>query len=446
MNPSQGDGDGRVLSRRSMLGRLGGTAGVLAGTAGCIGDGSGGQATTGGDGTVTFGLTTSESGPYNAEGSEEQRGFELAVEHLNDGGGLVESGAMSQLSGKGVLGRDVETVVHDTGGSAQQAADVSKAFARDDDVVMYTGGIAGEVVLELTSAADENAVPYMAGPTPINAVTGADCSRYVFRELFSSTTLVRALGPALFADIGKDATYYHLTVDSPTGSDLEETIDTYFSNDGNWRLNGSSSTIPGSTNFEKQLQTAEGSVPDVLFLNLFGLDAANALDQAADVVSDDIQVVVPYLNRTVAQTARENIATAVGAVPWIWGLDDGPSSAFEDAYRNAYESDASTLGEGAPSGLAHHAYVQTLQYAAAAERAGSFDADSIRTAMNGYSYDVGLGNETMRACDHQAVRPVPLVRGRRASQQKNGQYLNLREIVGDVTPACGASPNGDCSF
>lgn len=445
MNPSQGGDGDRTLSRRSVLGKLGGAAGVLAGTAGCVGDGPGGQATTGGDGTVTFGLTTSESGPYNAEGGEERRGFELAVEHLNEGGGLVGTDAMPSLSGNGVLGRDVGTVVHDTGGSAQQAADVSASLERDD-VAMYTGGIAGEVVLELAAAADRNAVPYMAGPTPIDAVTGADCSRYVFRELFSSTTLVRALAPTLFADVGNTATYYHLTVDSAAGTDLEAAIDGRFSDDGDWRLNGSSATIPGSTDFRQELQTAEGTVPDVLFLNLFGLDAANALSQATETISDDIQIVVPYLNRTVVQTARSDVATVLGGVPWIWGLDDGPSSAFEDAYRNAYESDANALGDGAPSGIAHHAYVQTLQYAAAAERAGSFDADAVRTAMNGHTYDVGLGEETMRACDHQAVRPVPLVRGRRASQQRNGQYLNLMEIVGDVTPACGASSAGGCSL
>lgn len=446
MNPSQGGDDGRVLSRRSVLGRIGGTAGIVAGTAGCVGDGVGGggsQETTGGDETVTFGLTTPESGTYNAAGAEERRGFELAVKHLNNGGGLVGTDAMPQLSGNGVVGREVETVVHDTGGSTEQVEEISKSFERNDEIVMYTGGISGEIVRSLRDAANENGIPYMAGPTTLNSVTGSSCSKYVFRELYSATSLVRALGPVLMDNLRDDATYYHLTVDSAAGDDLEETFDTYLSNNTNWRLSGKTTTIPGSTDFQEQLQSAEGAVPDAVFLNLFGLDAANALNQATDIISSNIQIIVPYMDRTVAQTVSENIATVLGTVPWIRSINNDPSNAFEDAYQSEY-GDGS--GDDTPSGIAHHAYVQTLQYAAAAERAGSFDADEIRDQLDGHSYDVGLGDQTMRACDHQATRSVPIVRGRRASQQRNNRYLNLLRVADDVTPSCDEPPATDCSF
>ena len=56
--------------------------------------------------SVFVGLTLPLTGAYSAEGGDLQKGYELAIGHLNNGGGLVSK--ISTLSGKGVLGKKIE--------------------------------------------------------------------------------------------------------------------------------------------------------------------------------------------------------------------------------------------------------------------------------------------------------------------------------------------------
>jgi len=92
-----------------------------------------------------------------------------------------------------------------------------------------------------------------------------------------------------------------------------------------------------------------------------------------------------------------------------------PEGEYADAYDSAYVSSYGTIAGGdaaTGSGTAHVTYTQTLQFAAAAERAGSFDLGAIQSALEGHEYDTGGGDQRLQACNHQASRAVPVVRGR----------------------------------
>src|SRR5690348_6596005 len=56
--------------------------------------------------SVFVGVTSPLTGPYSADGEDHLKGYQLAIEHLNHGGGLV--GKISTLTGKGVLGKKIE--------------------------------------------------------------------------------------------------------------------------------------------------------------------------------------------------------------------------------------------------------------------------------------------------------------------------------------------------
>ena len=92
----------------------------LAGLSGCSEGGNGGDGGDGGEDypslgnypiegdTATFGFNVPQSGPYSSEGEDELRGYELAVEHLNNGGGWVDE--WDDLSGDGVLDYEIDFV------------------------------------------------------------------------------------------------------------------------------------------------------------------------------------------------------------------------------------------------------------------------------------------------------------------------------------------------
>ncbi|PSP40868.1 hypothetical protein BRC68_16420 [Halobacteriales archaeon QH_6_64_20] len=122
--------DSGTRSRRDVL-RLAGASGAvgIAGLAGCTGGGGegggggGGNDSGGGEDypslgnfpiegdTATFGFTVPQSGSYQAEGASELDAYKLAVKHLNEGGGWVDS--FEDLSGDGVLGKQIDYVEGD---------------------------------------------------------------------------------------------------------------------------------------------------------------------------------------------------------------------------------------------------------------------------------------------------------------------------------------------
>ena len=55
--------------------------------------------------TVFVGVSSPLTGAYSADGEDHLKGYQLAIEHLNGGGGLV--GKIDTLTGKGVLGKKV---------------------------------------------------------------------------------------------------------------------------------------------------------------------------------------------------------------------------------------------------------------------------------------------------------------------------------------------------
>ncbi len=84
-----------------------------------------------------------------------------------------------------------------------------------------------------------------------------------------------------------------------------------------------------------------------------------------------------------------------------------------------------------PSQAAHTVYCQTLLYADAVTRAGSFAPCAVVEALEGFEFD-GLGNGATlyRAEDHQCFKDVLVVRGK----ENPTSEFDLLEIV-EVTPA-----------
>ena len=99
--------------------------------------------------------------------------------------------------------------------------------------------------------------------------------------------------------------------------------------------------------------------------------------------------------------------------------------------------------------MAHLAYAQTLQYAAAVERAGTFYPPEVIRQLEGFEYDnIGMGAESMRGCDHQAQRDVPVVRGLPESEQAEGQYFEIINVTSrdELGYACDAGPAAECEL
>jgi branched-chain amino acid transport system substrate-binding protein len=376
--------------------------------------------------SVTFGFNVPQTGAYADEGADELRAYQLAVKHLNGegDGGMLNTMKPLTLKGNGLLGKKVAYVTGDTQTKSDAARASAKRMIEKDGVIMYTGGSSSGVAIAQQSLAQEMGVIFMCGLTHSNDTTGKDKRRYGFRHFFNAYMSGAALGPVLEKAMGNDRHAYHLTADYTWGWTQEESIKNTTEALG-WKTVAAVRTPLGAGDFSQYLAPVLNSGADVLILNHYGKDMVNSLTQAVQFGLRDKQVggkhfeiVVPLYSRLMAQGAGENIKGIYGTTNWHWSLKDDGSQAFVKSFGQAYGFP--------PSQAAQTCYVQTLLYADAVARAGTFYPPEVIKQLEGYTFDgAGNGPTEYRAADHQCFKDVLVVRG---NTHPSSQF-DLLEVV-----------------
>ncbi|MBC01430.1 MAG: branched-chain amino acid ABC transporter substrate-binding protein [Rhodobacteraceae bacterium] len=382
-------------------------------------------------GTVTLGFNVPQSGPYADEGADELRAYELAVEHLNGGGdgGMLNTFSSKALKGNGILGKKVEFVTGDTQTKSDAARASAKSMIEKDGAIMITGGSSSGVAVAVQSLCQEAGVIFMAGLTHSNDTTGKDKKANGFRHFFNGYMSAAALAPVLKNAYGTDRKAYHLTADYTWGWTQQESIAAATEAMG-WETVNNVLTPLAATDFSAYITPVLQSDADVLVLNHYGGNMVNSLTNAVQfglrdrmVNGKNFEIIVPLYSRLMAKGAGENVKGIFGSTNWHWSLEDEGSVAFVQSFGKKYGFP--------PSQAAHTCYVQTLLYADAVERGGSFNPCSVVEALEGFEFD-GLGNgpTLYRAEDHQCFKDVLVVKGK----ENPTSEFDLLEIV-EVTPA-----------
>ena len=379
--------------------------------------------------SVTFGFNVPQTGAYADEGADELRAYKLAVQHINgDGdGGLLNTLKPLTLKGDGLLGKKVEYVTGDTQTKSDAARASAKRMIEKDGVVMYSGGSSSGVAIAQQSLAQEMGVIFMCGLTHSNDTTGKDRRRYGFRHFFNAYMSGAALGPVLEKEMGKDRRAYHLTADYTWGWTQEESIKNTTEGLG-WQTVTAVRTPLGAGDFSQYLTPVLNSGADVLILNHYGKDMINSLTQAVQFGMRDKQangknfeIIVPLYSRLMAQGAGENIKGIYGTTNWNWSLEDEGSQALVKSFGQAYGFP--------PSQAAQTCYVQTLLYADAVARAGTFYPPEVIKQLEGHTFDgAGNGPTEYRAEDHQCFKDVLVVRGN-ANPSSQFDLLEVVQVV-----------------
>ncbi len=380
--------------------------------------------------SVTLGFNVPQSGPYADEGADELRAYELAVEHLNGGGdgGMMNTFSSKVLDGTGILGKKVEYVTGDTQTKSDAARASARSMIEKDGAVMITGGSSSGVAIAVQGLCQEAGVIFMAGLTHSNDTTGKDKKANGFRHFFNGYMSAAALAPVLAARYGTDRTAYHLTADYTWGWTQEESIAAATEALG-WNTVEKVRTPLASTDFSSYIAPVLNSGADVLVLNHYGGNMVNSLTNAVQfglrekvVNGKNFEIVVPLYSRLMARGAGANVKGIFGSTNWHWSLTDEGSQAFVRSFGTKYGFP--------PSQAAHTVYCQTLLYADAVQRAGSFNPCAVAEALEGYDFD-GLGNGPThyRAGDHQCFKDVLVVKGKENPENE----FDLLEIV-EITP------------
>lgn len=440
------------VSRRAVLGSVG-TAGAVT-LAGCGLLSSNGEQSE--DSGVTLGVAIPEDGRWANEGQLLQAGYLLATQDLNSGSGAMAGDGeydppFGEVGG-GLLGETVELAVANTsstGEGAQQAV----GELLENDATMITGGGSAAEGLGLQSATTDEETVYMSGFTPTNQLGGRDCSRFGFNTVHNSRLAVDALAEVMPSYLPEsERTFAQVYPESDFGEELLANVEDRLSAQTRFRENRAFATQVGAGSYADTLEDVLATQVSVIVLNFTGLNGAIALRDLAELAAErgreDIYAVVPLMTRELLRNAGGALTingnNVLGTVPWTPNFDDAFSTRFVESWDAASVSADLNVAE-VPSALSYLAYVQLYQYAGAVERAGNTNAEDVIAELEDQEFSIGPGTTTMRACDHQAMGPVPVVEGLPDIRQSPGEYTDLVDTV-DVAYDCESGPASNCEL
>ena len=140
------------------------------------------------------------------------------------------------------------------------------------------------------------------------------------------------------------------------------------------------------TDFSSYVAPVLNSGADVLVLNHYGGNMVNSLTsavefglRAAQANGKNFEIVVPLYSRLMAKGAGKNVAGIFGTCGWHWSLENTAGSRYSGT--NAFVKSFGEKYGFPPSQAAHTTYCQTLLYADAVQRGGSFNPCSVVEAL-----------------------------------------------------------------
>ncbi|MGN6528978.1 MAG: substrate-binding protein [Burkholderiaceae bacterium] len=384
--------------------------------------------------SVFVGLPLDLTGPYSAEGADEQRGYELAAEQLNAGDERVRK--ISPLTKKGVLGKKVTLGVADAETKPNTAVQAATRFIHDNKAMMIGGSVSSAVAIALQKVCDREKTVYMAAISGSNETTGVDCQRYGFRLCHYAYSASKAIAPVLGASLGKNRKAMYLVPDYTYGHTTHDSMVEFTGKEG-WKEVGQQVHPLGTKDYSSYLINIANSGADTLVVIAYGLDAVNSIKQAKQFgLLDKMKLVVPYMAPFLGEELGADIMQGVyGCMGFWWTLQDKYPVAkdFVDAFQAKFKT--------VPHDSAYIAYLTTVLWADAVERAGTFYGPEVVKALEkGVKRQGPVGDVWFRASDHQGIINFPIVRGKKAGEMKN-----KNDFFDIVTVANGAevvSPEG----
>jgi branched-chain amino acid transport system substrate-binding protein len=313
-----------------------------------------------------------------------RKGWQLATEQVNAAGG--------------VLGRALEVVSRDDGGTPGDAVRVAEALLAREEVVLLFGGFASHVGLAVSELAARRQRVFLAAEPLTDKLVWEQGNRWTWR-LRASTWMQTAmlapeaakLGRTRWAVIAPDYEYGQAAVAAfrqllaqaqPSASFVAAQF-----------------TPLGKLDAGPAVQALAAAKPDAIFSALFGPDLAKFVREGRQRGLFRGRDVVNLL-----AGEPEYLEPLKREAPEGWLVTGYPGRAirtpehvrFRDAYVARWSGEEPKLGS-----VVGHAALMSI--AAALRRAGSADAERITAAFAGLAVDTPFGRIAYRAGDHQST-------------------------------------------
>jgi len=339
-----------------------------------------------GEAPVKLGMVEPLNGAYAKLAQAEVEGARLALEEVNQAGGI--------------LGRQAELLVEDSANEIAVGVAKTRQLIDRDQVDFILGNVNSAIALAMTRVTAEKRKLHIVTGGHIDDITGSHCSWNVFRVCKTTTMEANAIADTLIEKFGKK--WYFLTPDYAYGYALQAAFERKLSaQGGTW----SGILLPlGTVDFSRALAGAGAYRPQVLIDLMGGEDQANSLQQIVrSGLSQDMAVGGALFELESILAVSDAARTGWWTMEWWWNQPDVPQvQAFDTAIRRR-------TGR-APSARNWFGYVALRTLAGIANQEKSLDAVALARALQDYALppDVALQAERtfFRARDHELMSTV----------------------------------------
>ncbi len=364
---------------------------------------------------VKIGDLGSKVGVFEGYGKYQTMGMTLAVEELNAKGG--------------VLGHKVEIISEDDETKPAPAVRKAEKLILQDDVKLLVGAVSSGATMAVMDVTKKHKTIHWNSVSCAEFMRTTKYHKYYFSNQPDSRMQANGLAKYILDKMGKRV--YIFYTDYAMGQSDGRQFKTAFE-----KLGGEVVGVQGAPLDTKDFGQYFGDInktnPDVLFLAFAGTDSIRLMTQMhsfgmtkkykmAGIDCFLLQQDLPSIAEPMEGFVQLNHFSAYNP--------DKAMQAFNDKFKKRWGHDAN---------IAAGAYDAVLFWAAAAEKAKSFDPDKVAAAHEGMCLDnTHIGRQCIRKEDHQVVMDMHLYR------VEKGKNVPIARVAGSDTigePMVGKDP------
>ncbi|MCW4032316.1 MAG: ABC transporter substrate-binding protein [Candidatus Bathyarchaeota archaeon] len=339
--------------------------------------------------TIRLGIMMGLTGPYSGNCKKMLDGAMLAVNEVNESGGILG-------------GKQIEAFVRDDELNPGVAIRRATELVETAKVKAIIGTLGTHIVNTLNDYMKRQKKIYMAGCIPVVETQLAENRSPYTYFMLPNTAMISNACADFCAENAKK--WYVIFPDYSGGHEMNKYMTERLEAAG-CEIIGNVAAPLGTTDFSSFLTTAKAAEPEGLVIGgQLGTDLQNILKQVSGFNMKEGMFVFS-MNNTFTDTMAIGLDLMAGVhsfLDFYWKLPYESTGKYSEAYVNEYDELPDTYSIGT--------YEAVHEWAAAIDRAGTTDSEKVKEELDDHHYDRTKGDEYFRACDGQVVQEAYFVR------------------------------------
>jgi branched-chain amino acid transport system substrate-binding protein len=335
---------------------------------------------------IKIGAPLALTGPLGSTGQQLKRGCELWVKTQNANGGLLD--------------RQIQLLIEDTGGNPADAVRKAQEMVERDHCNIFTGITLSSEALAVVPKLEEWNAIFVASGNGDGRLTAASFVPNFFRANISAPMGARAV--ALYLRQAKYQKIYAIGMDYAWGRNSVAVFKSEMARaKKNWL--GEVFSPIGTKDFSTYITKIRQSGADACYVTMAGDDYNAFLSQAAQYeLSKSVQLLSEVVDLTVPRATGDAAVGLISSMRYCFRLDNPKNKKFVALWQQEYKA--------VPDNNEGEQWQALRILAAGIDKARGTDTNALRDALETVAIDDIKGRVAIRQCDHQALQSGYIVK------------------------------------